>query len=94
MRDNDWQHVHITESTLSFGDKTYNLENKLSIENNVPHFYFGQDKGNNNSVSNENGADASQIESGKSMGKNGEEDDDDDESEEDVDEADESQWTI
>lgn len=92
LRDNDWQHVHITESTLSFGDMTYNLKNKLSTEINVPHYFFGQDKGNN-TASNEDGAGASQIEL-QSMGKKDEEDDEDDDSEEDADEADESQWTI
>ena len=89
LRDNDWQHVHITDRTLSFGDMTYNLENKLSIQISVPHYFFGQDKGDNQ-VSNEDGAGANRIEQ-QSMIKSGE---DDDSSDFDVDEADESQWTI
>lgn len=44
LRDNDWQHVHVTESTLSFGDQTYNLQSKISIDMTVPQFYFGQVK--------------------------------------------------
>ena len=44
MRDSHWSHVHLTEDTLSFGEKTYNLKNKLNINMTVPSYYFGEEK--------------------------------------------------
>ena len=41
LRDNDWSHVHITQNTLSFGNNTYNLKTKISIQMNIPKYFFG-----------------------------------------------------
>lgn len=41
---NDWTHVHVTTRTLTFGEKIYNLNSKLSIENSVPKIFFGEEK--------------------------------------------------
>lgn len=41
LRDNDWAHVHVTDETLSFGETTYNLSNKLKVELSVPENFFG-----------------------------------------------------
>ena len=36
LRDNDWEHVHVTERTLTFSNTTYNLDSQLSFDINVP----------------------------------------------------------
>lgn len=38
---NDWQHVHVTKKTLAFGQKIYNLDSTLVIDNKVPKRYLG-----------------------------------------------------
>ena len=34
----------MTTRTLTFGEKIYNLNSKLSIENSVPKIFFGEEK--------------------------------------------------
>ena len=97
LRDNDWSHVHLTESTLSFGESTYNLKNKLSIDMTVPQYFFGEEKevktlgdGENPGLSE---IDASGI--GEGDGDDGGDDEDEDE-DGDGDEGDneDQQWTV
>lgn len=44
LRDNEWAHVHVTQRTLTFNEKTYNLNSDLSIDRVVPANFFGQEK--------------------------------------------------
>ena len=44
LRDNDWAHVHITERTLSFDDKTYNLNSLLNVDITIPTLTYGETK--------------------------------------------------
>ena len=41
LRQNDWAHVHVTDRTLSFGDRTYNLNSGLSYKISIPQYSFG-----------------------------------------------------
>ena len=47
LRDNDWAHVHITSRTLTFGDKTFNLNSQLSMDITVPALTYGEPKTSN-----------------------------------------------
>ena len=44
LRDQEWTHVHISERTLSFGDRTYNFNSLISVEIQVPQSFFGEEK--------------------------------------------------
>ena len=44
MRDSDWVRMHVTERTLTYGNKTYSLDNNQSMEVKVPKTFFGQRK--------------------------------------------------
>ena len=47
LRDNDWAHVHVTKRTLTFGDKTFNLNSQLSMDITVPSLTYGEAKSSN-----------------------------------------------
>lgn len=44
LGENDWAHVHVTDRTLTFDARTYNLNSELSIEVRVPKLFFGEEK--------------------------------------------------
>lgn len=44
LMENDWAHVHISERTLTFFDRTYNLNSLINVELSIPQAFFGEEK--------------------------------------------------
>ena len=44
LRDDDWVSLHITDRTVTFGGRTFNLQNKQVMQVKVPNTFFGQQK--------------------------------------------------
>ena len=44
LQQNDWVRLHMTERTLTIGNRTYNFANNQSIEFKVPKAYFSKEK--------------------------------------------------
>ena len=42
LRKSGWVRLHMSERTLTLGNRTYNFANNLSLEVKVPNTYFGK----------------------------------------------------
>ena len=43
LRRNDWVRLHMSQRSLTIGNRTYNSANNQSLEVKVPNTYFGQE---------------------------------------------------
>ena len=44
LKENEWAHVHISERTLTFGERTYNFNSLVNVELQIPQAFFGEEK--------------------------------------------------